>query len=203
MLPSVFLDYLMLSLGILTVTIFSILSYMLFVLPARKIINAKTAPPVEGYEHTIIFNKHQSLLKINIGLLHNDINLRLKGIKESHLSLKLRKDPDIEDYDIMFKAKGIVFMQRPHTRTKERLTEQIRFSSSELIGHPATISLVATLTEGKPSQYVEFKFATDYYYDNENEEKMKFVLHLNTIYPKIDWDSRNKVGIYNFETGIL
>ena len=200
MVTSAFLDYVMLCLGILSVSAFVGLSYKLFVTPARKIRNLRLAPPVEGYEYPIIFHKHQTLYMLRIGLLYSDINLRLRGIKENHLIIKIRKEPDLEEYDFMLNPNGVVFLQAPHTRHKEHMKGRDRFSSSELIGNSAKITLAAALIEGRPARLIEFELLSDYFYNSDNIEQMKFTLCVTKIAPKVDLDSRDKKGIYSFHS---
>ncbi len=70
--------------------------------------------------------------------------------------------------------------------------------SKELIGHPAYIRVVALMQKERPLHFVEIELSQKYFINNYGEERMKFFLKINKIYPGVDLQSRNKQGIYAF-----
>ncbi len=198
---SVFLDYLMFLIGSLCAGAFAFLSFRLFIKPALKIRAAHEAPPQEGYQNTIILKNHESNRRLRIGQLDADINLRLQGIKEDHLIIKFRRYGNLEEYDINIQPSGAVFFRAPHTRRFEMLKKEIQIPSSELVGHPGSLQVAAQVIDGRPFHYVEFELSSEYFYDKDKEEKIKFMLTVVKVSPPYDIDS-NKKGIYMFRASL-
>jgi hypothetical protein len=54
------------------------------------------------------------------------------------------------------------------------------------------------MQKNRPIHYVEFELSVKFIIDNLGEERMKFFLKINRIYPGVDLKSRDKKGIYSF-----
>ncbi|MBE7437940.1 MAG: hypothetical protein HS115_05725 [Spirochaetales bacterium] len=182
-----------LALGLLGVTL-----YILILKPAREALaDTLSPPPREGSEEEITITTGR-IRTMGIGQIDSDFKTRMHGIKEDHLVIKLRRDPEVESYTISLSPGGPVFYRAPHQKTFELMSGAESFESSELIGHPAVLRLAALVRDHRPIQFVEFEMSTRFYINNSGEEKMKFLLKINKIYPSIDLDSRDKRGVFLF-----
>ena len=193
LLVSAFLDYLAIFLACLSTGGLAFISFRVFIKPALEIQTMKEAPPLVGHTENIILAAHENIRAFSIGQLFGDFNLRLKGIKEKHLVIKIKRVSEQEIYDIFLEANGRVELRLPHTREMERMQKKIIFNSAELISHTADFRLLA-----KASHYVEVELACEYYKNELDAEKMKFILKVTKIQPPVDTKSRNKNGIYKF-----
>ena len=200
---SAFLDYLAILLAFLSAGSLAFISFRLFIQPALKIRTRKGRPPSPGHSEAIIFKVHENVRIFSIGQLFGDLNLRLKGIREKHLVIKLHREPGQEIYDLFIEASGIVYMRAPHTRQFERLKGKANFSNAELIGHTASFRLTAKLLDGRPLHYVEMELACEYFVNRGGLEQMKFILNILEVKPPVDLNSRNKKGIYAFKSADL
>lgn len=188
----------MIVLGVLAFAVIGITVYILILQPAREALaDTLSPPPREGTEEEILLSTGR-IRSLGIGQVDSDFKTRMQGIKEDHLVVKLRRDPDVESYTITLSPGGPVYYRAPHHKTFELMTKPESFESSELIGHPAVFRLAALVRDHRPVQFVEFQLSNRFYINNSGEEKMKFLLKINKIYPSIDLDSRSKRGVFLF-----
>ena len=200
---SAFLDYLVILLAFLSVGSLSFISFRMFVKPALKLQAIEKAPPSEGHSESIIFKVHENVRSFSIGQLDGDISLRLKGIREHHLDIKIRREPGQEIYDIFLDADGIVYLRTPHTRQLERIKKKANFNSAELIGHSADFRLAAKLFENRALHYVDMELSCEYFVNKAGLEQIKFILKMLEVKPPVDMNSRSKKGIYSFSSSSL
>lgn len=191
-----------LFLFLLVIVILLIYGFYLYIyLPSYKIyMDLQSPPPKEGTQLEIVLEPNQKRKIITIGSITATIPLRLKGIEDIHVELIIEKEKGIEEYKIILKpiAKNKVLWKAPHVKNTVLLNEPDTIQSSELIGHPAYFRVVALMQNNRPIHYVEFELSMKYFIDNIGEERIKFFLKINKIYPGIDLKSRDKKGIYSF-----
>lgn len=193
------LNYIFLFIGLGSFAALSLILHKLIVGPARKASADRQAPPPEeGTVKEIIVDDLVRNRKISIGLQDSDITTRMNGIKEDHLSIRIHKERDMEEYDITLVPGGPVFYRPPHAKKFDPLKVPESFASRELIGHPALLRVVAGIKDNRLLQYLEFELSTKYFVNSAGEEKMKFLITLSRIYPGVDLNSRNKKGIFLF-----
>ena len=193
-----FLNAFFFLLGILS---FSGLLFILHRLILGPILSAQAdieSPPMEEGTVEDIVLEHERIRQITIGQLDSDIKTRMHGIREDHLTLLLRKDPDLEVYTITATPGGPILFRRPHSKKYELMSGVDSFESSELIGYPALFRLAANMRDGRLIHYMEFELSTKYFINNSGEEKMRFMLKFVKFYPGLDRESRNKRGIFMF-----
>ena len=196
---SAFLDYLFILIAILSGSSFAFLFYKLFILPSVLLRRLDTLPLQIGYEKSIVFQGRESVLKLSVGQLLGDFNLRLKGIREDHLVLKFRREIDIEEYEISCTAGGYVFFRQPHAEYFVRMLSSETFLSSEFIGHTACFRIVAKQLKSQPICYVDLELLAEYFVNEMQAEQMRFILRIVNIIPEIDETKSDKNGIYSFK----
>ncbi len=175
--------------------------YLFIYIPSYKIyMDLQSPPPQEGTQLEIVLEPNLKRKIITIGSITATIPLRLKGIEDLHAELIFEKEKGLEEYEITLKpiAKNKVLWKAPHVKNMIVLNEADTIQSSELIGHPAYFRIVALMQNNRPIHYVEFELSMKYFIDNLGEERIKFFLKINKIYPGIDLKSRDKKGIYSF-----
>lgn len=186
-------------LGIVSTAILTYLMYIMVIGPTLKVLQERIShPPDVGSTYHIVMDHNQRSRVVSIGLLDSDIKTRMMGIEDDQTVLKFRKEPDIEEYDIYIVPKKNVFYRAPHASRLELMKSQESFESSELIGHPATLRVAASVRNNRPLQYVEFELSCDYFTNSMNEEKLRFTLTITKFYPGVDRNKPVKKGIYRF-----
>lgn len=193
-----FLSAFFFVLGILSLTGLVLIVHRLIVAPMLAAQADINSPPMEEGTVEDIVLEHERIRVLSIGQLDSEIKTRMNGIKEDHLILQIRKDPELEAYTFTATPGGPIYFRRPHSKKYEVMTGVDTFESSELIGHPAVFRLAATVREGRPVHYLEFELSTKYFINNIGEEKMRFMLTFTKFYPSLDRDSRDKRGIFMF-----
>lgn len=159
--------------------------------------DTNSPPPRQGEKRELTF-KDTRHIRYRIGLFDSDWKLRMKGIVEDHIILDFKKDRNLEEYDIDLIPGGVVFYRPPHEQQLVRIKSRERIQSQELIGHSAILRLVAALQGERQVHYVELELSTRFYIDNAGDERMKFILELQRVWPGIDMNSRSKRGVYSF-----
>jgi len=175
--------------------------YIYIYIPSYKLyMDLQSPPPEEGSIKEILLGQNEKRKVITIGALTSDISLRLKGIEEPHVEITVQKEKGLEEYIVTIRpfAKNKVLWKAPHVKDMNYLNEPDSFESRELIGHPAYLRVVALMQKNRPLHYVEFELSVKFIIDNFGEERMKFFLKINRIYPGVDLKSRDKKGIYSF-----
>ncbi len=173
--------------------------YMLFVGPARKLKAEQDAPPPqEGYTYEILISDENRQRTVRVGLLDADIKLRLNGIRDDHLQIRFVKERGLQEYQIDLIPGPNVYYRPPHARKIEAMKAAESIESRELIGHPASFRLAASVKNNRALQYVEFELSTRFIINNLGEEVMRFTLALTRIFPGVDIQSRNNRGLYMF-----
>ncbi len=193
------LNYFFAIVGIAAFIGLFILLYKLIFGPVLKAgMERQSPPPEENAVMEILIDDIVRSRRISIGQLDSDIKIRMNGIKEDHLILKIRKERDIEEYEITVVPGGSVFYRPPHAKKIDAIKGPETIASRELIGYPAIIRIVAGMKDNRLLQYVEYELATRYIINSLGDEKMQFILTLKRIYPGVDQNSRNSKGIYMF-----
>lgn len=175
--------------------------YLYIYVPSYKIyMDIQSPPPEEGTIKEILLEQNERKRIISIGAIASDIDLRLKGIEDPHVEIIIQKEKDLEEYSITIKpkVKNKVFWKAPHVKNMILLNEPDTFESRELIGHPGYLRVVGLMQNNRPIHYVEFELSAKFIIDKLGEERMKFFLKINRIYPGVDLSSRDKKGIYSF-----
>lgn len=196
-----YIDILLFSFLIIIMIFLAYGFYLYVYIPSYKIyMDLQSPPPQEGTQMEIVLQPNQKRKVITIGSITTTIPLRLKGIEDLHAELIIEKEKGIEEYKIIIKpmAKNKVLWKAPHVKNMILLNDVDTIQSSELIGHPAYLRIVALMQNNRPIHYVEFELSMKYFIDNIGEERIKFFLKINKIYPGIDLKSRDKKGIYSF-----
>ncbi len=198
MIISFYADLLLYLLLLISLSVVSYGFYIYIFLPSYKVFSdLQSPPPVEGSQTEVIFDKEKRK-SVSIGCITSQISLRLKGIEDPHIIIEFEKERDLEEYKIFLKPYGNVFYKPPHMSRIEILKSTEIIESKELIGHPAYIRVVALMQKERPLHFVEIELSQKYFINNYGEERMKFFLKINKIYPGVDLQSRNKQGIYSF-----
>lgn len=193
------LTLVMTVLGLAALIVLGVIIRQLFIKPVRLArADIHSPPPEVGLTHTIVIDGPRRSQTITIGCLDSDIKTRLNGIKEDHLTIRLEKERDLEDYHITIIPGGPVFYRHPHSRLIETMKGPETFESRELIGHVAQMRIAANVRDQRPTQYVEFELSSRYFINQYGEEKMRFSLVLNRIFPGLDINSRTKKGVFMF-----
>lgn len=193
------LNLVMLFLGVTSLVAFVWIVYRLFIRPALMIkADRESPPPEEGWAYEILMDDPMRFRTVSVGLLDSDIKLRLQGIREDQLILKIQKERELEEYEFTVQPGTNLFYRPPHGKKIEILKNNEVFESRELIGHPALFRAAASVKNNRPLQYVEFELSTKYVFNNLGEEKMKFLLTMTRVFPGVDVNSRSKKGLYMF-----
>jgi len=193
------LNWIMFLLGAVSFAALILICYRLFVAPALRLkAERDSPPPEEGYALDILLDDQNRRQTITIGQLDGDIKLRLNGIREDQLKFRFEKERELEEYTITVQPGANIFYRPPHARKLEPMKEAEHFESRELIGHPATVRVAASVQHNRPLQYAEFELSTGFVINKIGEEQMRFRLTLTRIFPGVDVSTRNKQGVYGF-----
>ena len=184
--------------GLLAGLLLLFLLYRLLLEPALHArADIDSPPPEEGRSWEIVLDQGRTRT-ITIGQVDSDITTRMQGVKEDHLSIRLDKERELEEYQITISPGGSVFWRPPHSKKTEPLKGTEVIDSREIIGHPLGLRIAAVVRDNRPIQYLEFALSTEYFFNQYGEEKMKFRLTMIRISPGVDVKSRNKKGLYMF-----
>ncbi len=193
-------------LGVVAFIVFLILLYFSIVQPVRAVLLQQQAqPPDVGFTYEIVMGVDARTRNVSIGLLDSDIKTQLHGISENHVILRLRKEPDMEEYTVYVVPRHHLYYRGPHATKLELLRETTEFESHELIGHPALLRVVGAMQHNRPLQYLDFELSCDYFFNVSGQERMRFLLKLTKIHPGVDRIKPIKRGIYRFarQTGVV
>ena len=190
---------LVLVIGILGFIAFVGISYFVFIQPALQVMAERRGlPPADGTTLEILLDHNRRTETVSVGQLDSSFKTRMMGIKDDHLLIRIRKEPDLEEYEITIHPGGPLFYRPPHGAKMEQIKGPENFESSELIGHPAQFRLAAFMQHNRLLQYVEFEFSCSFTTNRSGEEKMKFHLKMNRIFPGVDKKRPPKKGVYFF-----
>jgi len=185
--------------GILSLAGLSLLAYILFV---RPVLVARAEndhpPPRAGFSFEIIIDRSSRSRRVSAGQVDSDINTRLNGIREDHLVLEFEKERELEEYEISVIPGGPLLYRQPHAKKLEFIKSAETLDSRELIGDSAVFRLATEVKDSRALQYVEFILQSSFFINQYGEEKMRFTLLLNNIFPSLDLNSRDKNGVYSF-----
>ncbi|MBI3395626.1 MAG: hypothetical protein HY042_07320 [Spirochaetia bacterium] len=186
-------------LGVLSTGAILVIVYRMLVGPALSArADTQSPPPAQGTVWDIVIEEKARERVITIGQLDSEIQTRMHGIKDDHLTLRFRKDRDLEEYEITVNPGGPIFYTAPHSKRSELMKSAESFESRELIGHQAVFRLAAALKDNRPIQYIEFELTTKYFINAFGTERMKFLFTLKKVFPGVDVRSRDKRGVYLF-----
>lgn len=201
MIVSIFVDiFLFFILFIVLIILFYGFFKYIF-LPSKKFYLDLQSPPLKvGSITEIVLDQNQKKRTITIGSLTSEISLRLKGIEDPHIEIQILKEKGLEEYELSIKpfAKKKTLWKAPHTQNFVLLEDTDVIQSREFIGHPGYLRLIALMQGTRPLHYVEIEISVKFFIDSYGEERMKFLFKINTIYPGIDLNSRDKRGIFAF-----